>query len=48
MTWSLAIIKEALLHTAIYTGVPAANTGFNIASEELEKRQSSQPATDHR
>ncbi len=30
-------IKEALLQTAIYAGVPAANTGFHIAQEELEK-----------
>jgi 3-oxoadipate enol-lactonase/4-carboxymuconolactone decarboxylase len=30
-------LKEVLLQTAIYAGVPAANTGFHIASEELEK-----------
>jgi 3-oxoadipate enol-lactonase/4-carboxymuconolactone decarboxylase len=30
-------IKEALLQTAIYAGVPAANTGFKIANEEIEK-----------
>lgn len=30
-------VKEALLHVAIYAGVPAANTGFQIAREELEK-----------
>jgi len=40
MTWSLAIIKEALLQTAMYAGVPAANTGFNLASEELESIES--------
>ena len=28
-------LKEALLHVAIYAGVPAANTAFHIASEEL-------------
>ena len=28
-------IKEVLLHTAVYAGVPAANTGFQIAAEEL-------------
>jgi 3-oxoadipate enol-lactonase/4-carboxymuconolactone decarboxylase len=28
-------LKEVLLQTAIYAGVPAANTGFHIASEEL-------------
>jgi 3-oxoadipate enol-lactonase/4-carboxymuconolactone decarboxylase len=32
-------IKEVLLQTAIYAGVPAANTGFHIAQEELEKRE---------
>jgi 3-oxoadipate enol-lactonase/4-carboxymuconolactone decarboxylase len=30
-------IKEALLQTAVYAGVPAANTGFHIAQEEIEK-----------
>jgi 3-oxoadipate enol-lactonase / 4-carboxymuconolactone decarboxylase len=30
-------LKELLLQTAIYAGVPAANTGFHIASEELDK-----------
>ena len=30
-------VKEVLLHTAIYAGVPAANTGFHIASEEIKK-----------
>jgi 3-oxoadipate enol-lactonase/4-carboxymuconolactone decarboxylase len=33
----LCELKEALLQTAIYAGVPAANTGFHIASEEIEK-----------
>jgi 3-oxoadipate enol-lactonase / 4-carboxymuconolactone decarboxylase len=28
-------VEEALLQTAIYAGVPAANTGFHIASEEI-------------
>ena len=28
-------VEEALLQTAIYAGVPAANTGFHIASEEM-------------
>jgi 3-oxoadipate enol-lactonase/4-carboxymuconolactone decarboxylase len=32
-------VKEALLQTAIYAGVPAANTGFKIANEEIEKLQ---------
>lgn len=30
-------LKEVLLQTAIYAGVPAANTGFHIASEEIDK-----------
>jgi len=30
-------LKEVLLQTAIYAGVPAANTGFHVASEEMEK-----------
>lgn len=28
-------LKELLLHTAIYCGVPAANAAFHIAAEEL-------------
>ena len=32
-------IKEAVLQAAIYAGVPAANTGFKIASEELANTQ---------
>src|SRR5688572_21282963 len=28
-------VKEALLQVAVYAGVPAANTGFQIAAEEL-------------
>lgn len=30
-------LKEVLLQTAIYAGVPAANTGFHVASDEMEK-----------
>lgn len=30
-------IKEMLLQIAVYAGVPAANTGFHIANEEIEK-----------
>ncbi len=30
-------VEEALLQTAIYAGIPAANTGFHIASEEIGK-----------
>jgi alkylhydroperoxidase/carboxymuconolactone decarboxylase family protein YurZ len=33
----LCDLKEVLLQTAIYAGVPAANTGFHIASEGIEK-----------
>lgn len=29
-------IKEALLHVAVYAGVPAANRAFKIAKRELE------------
>jgi 3-oxoadipate enol-lactonase / 4-carboxymuconolactone decarboxylase len=30
-------LKEVLLQVAVYAGVPAANTGFRIASEEVQK-----------
>ena len=30
-------IKEVLLHSAIYCGVPAANTAFKVAQEVLEE-----------
>jgi 3-oxoadipate enol-lactonase/4-carboxymuconolactone decarboxylase len=30
-------LKEVLLQTAIYAGVPIANTGFHLAAEEMEK-----------
>jgi 3-oxoadipate enol-lactonase/4-carboxymuconolactone decarboxylase len=29
-------LKEVLLQTAVYAGVPAANTGFQIAAEQLK------------
>ena len=32
-------LKEALLQTAIYAGVPAANTGFHLAQEEIEENK---------
>jgi 4-carboxymuconolactone decarboxylase len=32
-------IKEALLHVAVYAGVPAANRAFKVAKEELAKRK---------
>ncbi|MEO3432856.1 4-carboxymuconolactone decarboxylase [Inquilinus sp. CAU 1745] len=31
-------IKEALLHVAIYAGVPAANRAYKTAKEELSRR----------
>ena len=34
----LCDLKEALLQTAVYAGVPAANTGFHIAEEEIKKQ----------
>ncbi|HWF05805.1 MAG TPA: carboxymuconolactone decarboxylase family protein, partial [Candidatus Angelobacter sp.] len=30
-------VKETLLQAAVYAGVPAANTAFQIAREELER-----------
>ena len=33
-------LREVLLQAAIYGGVPVANTGFHIASEEIEKHKS--------
>jgi 4-carboxymuconolactone decarboxylase len=35
---SVSDIKEALLHVAVYAGVPAANRAFKIAKEELSRR----------
>ena len=35
-------IKEALLHVAVYAGVPAANRAFKIAKEELAKLEGAQ------
>ena len=35
---SAADISEALLHVAVYAGVPAANRAFKIAKRELEER----------
>ena len=35
-------IKESLLQTAIYAGVPAANTAFHIAVEEMSKLKKTQ------
>lgn len=33
----LCDLKEVLLQTAVYAGVPAANTGFKIAAEQVKK-----------
>jgi len=30
--------EEVLLQTAVYAGVPAANTGFKIAAEQITKK----------
>jgi len=30
-------LEETLLQLAIYAGLPAANTGFHIAGEEMAK-----------
>ena len=35
---SPADISEALLHVAVYAGVPAANRAFKIAKRELDER----------
>ncbi|MGV8833304.1 MAG: 4-carboxymuconolactone decarboxylase [Devosia sp.] len=32
-------IKEALMHVAVYAGVPAANSAFKLAKAELNLRQ---------
>jgi len=32
-------LKEVLLQVAVYAGVPAANTGFHIAAEEVAEQQ---------
>jgi len=33
----LCDLKELLLQTAVYAGVPAANTGFHVAAEQINK-----------
>jgi 3-oxoadipate enol-lactonase / 4-carboxymuconolactone decarboxylase len=35
----LCDLKEVLLQTAIYAGVPAANSGFKIATEQIRKNE---------
>jgi len=34
----LCDLKEVLLQTAVYAGVPTANTGFQIAAEQIKKK----------
>jgi 3-oxoadipate enol-lactonase / 4-carboxymuconolactone decarboxylase len=41
-------LKELLLQTAIYAGVPAANTAFHIAQKELEGEQLRPPTESKR
>jgi 4-carboxymuconolactone decarboxylase len=36
-------IKEVLLQTAVYCGLPAANAAFRIAAEELSSQRSNHP-----
>lgn len=35
-------LKEALMHVAIYAGVPAANRAFRIAKDELARMETAQ------
>jgi len=37
-------VKETLLQVAVYAGVPAANTAFQIAREELDRAANAPPA----
>jgi len=39
-------IKEALLHVAVYAGVPAANSAFKLAKAELAARQDEKGAAE--
>jgi alkylhydroperoxidase/carboxymuconolactone decarboxylase family protein YurZ len=42
----LSDLREVLLQSAIYAGVPAANTGFHLAAEELASRATDPTSTD--
>jgi 4-carboxymuconolactone decarboxylase len=42
---SVEEIKETLLHSAVYCGVPAANTAFRIAQETFAGIDGDTPAT---
>jgi len=39
-------VKEVLLHVAIYAGVPAANTAFDVARKVYQDADAPQPAAD--
>ena len=39
-------IKEALLHVAVYAGVPAANSAFKLAKAELAERDAHKGAAE--
>ena len=41
-------IAEVLIHTAVYAGVPAANTAFAIAQRVLEEEGGALPDTRRR
>lgn len=40
---SIEDIKEALMHVAVYAGVPAANTAFRIAKQTYAEMQAAKP-----
>jgi alkylhydroperoxidase/carboxymuconolactone decarboxylase family protein YurZ len=42
----LCDLKEVLLQVAVYAGVPAANTAFQIAGEEEAATSNKKPAGD--
>ncbi|GAN79578.1 4-carboxymuconolactone decarboxylase [Acidocella aminolytica] len=44
---SLEDIKEALLHVAIYAGVPAANHAFKIAAKAYAEIEAAEKEEDH-
>lgn len=40
-------IREALLHVAVYAGVPAANHAFKVAKAAYAEMEAKQPTSDH-
>jgi 4-carboxymuconolactone decarboxylase len=42
---TVAEIKETLLHTAVYCGVPAANTAFRVAEKALAELEGGSATT---